>query len=340
MKKLVSVTCIIMLLIGVLAGCTSGGNQSAAAPEETKAPEGNSEAAASWPEKPVNIIMTHGAGGDTDYNGRLLSKNLEAKLGKPFVVTNVTGGNGSIAMTQGKDTNPDGYTFVVTNTAALSANEASGLVDFGYNAFDPVAIYGKQSGEVLIVKGDASYNTVEELIAATSDNPGKIKLGISMGGAVYAASIMIERSGAQFAVVDAGDGADRMASLIGGHVDATIVPYLTAREYIENGDVKPMCTLMSTRSAGMPDVPTAQEAGIKELVIDTMYAVLAPKGTDPAIIEKLNAAIQDIVLKDEEYGKTYLEFNFQKPWALSVKDSITELDKQREHFMSLSEYLQ
>ena len=331
LKKLVSVLCVAALLMGTLVGCSGG--------SEPEPNGGDAGSDVDWPKKTINIIVTHGAGGDTDFNARLMAQYLEQELGQAVICTNMEGGNGSIALTHVKDADPDGYTFAFTNTAALSANEASGLVDFGYTAFEPVCIYGRQSGETLLVHADAPYDSVEELIAATKETPRQLKLGISMGGAVFAASVMLERAGAEFAVVDSGDGASRMAALLGGHVDATIVPYLTAREHIENGDVKPLCTLMGNRSAGMPDVPTAQEAGVEELVINTMYVALAPKGTDPKIVEKMNAAMRKIVESNEEYREKYLNFNFQEPWALDVEGTIAELDVQREHFMSYSEFL-
>lgn len=332
MKKIFSLVFIIALLTSFLVGCGS--------PSSPSTGSDNPGESDNWPNKTVNIVMTHGAGGDTDYNARLMAKYLEEYFGVPFVVTNITGGNGSIAMTQVKDSKPDNYNFMMSNTAALSGNEASGLVDFGYDAFDTVAIYGKQSGETIIVNSSSPYKTLDEIIKASQENPNTIKLGISMGGAVYAASVMLEQSGAQFTIVDSGDGADRMASLLGGHVDITIVPFLTAREYIENGDITPLATLMSTRSAGMPNVPTAVEAGADKLIVDTMYNMMAPKGTDPAVIEKLNAAILEIVSNNDDYGSNYLEFNYQEPWALSVEDSIAELKNQRNHFMEFSQYMQ
>ena len=135
--------------------------------------------------------MTHGAGGDTDYMGRQLATALESELGVSVVVTNVTGANGATCMQQYKDGETDGYTFIATNTAALNGNEATGMVDFGYDAFEPVAVYGMQSGENIVVPADSPYNTLEELIEATKANPGQIKLGISTGGGVYILSCVL-----------------------------------------------------------------------------------------------------------------------------------------------------
>lgn len=334
MKRFLATLLALTLMIGMITGCTTKDGSA-----ETEKSE-SSGLAEQWPNKTINLIMTHSAGGDTDYNGRLLARLLETELGQPVVVTNVTGGNGSIAMTQYKDENADGYTFLATNTVAMACNEATGLSDFGYDSFEPVSVYGKQCGENILVRADAPYNTLKEFIEASKQNPGKLKLGISMGGSSYIAAIIMEKDGASFVAVDSGDGGDRMTALIGGHIDATIAPYTLAKEYIENGDVKTLCTLLSERSEMLPEIPTAIELGYDKLVVDTMYGVFAPKGTDAAIVEKLNAAILKIVNENEEYKKAVEEYNFQAPWALNVEETKKELQTQREHFMSYSEFLQ
>lgn len=298
-------------------------------------------AAENWPEKTINFICTHAAGGDTDYMARLLARKLEEKLGVSVVVNNVTGSNGAIAMTEYKDGDTDGYTFVLTNTAALTGNVATGLSDFGFEAFEPVAIYGKQSGENICVPADAPYETLEDLIQASIDAPGTINFGISTGGGVYIASIILQQSaGAQFNVTDAGDASERLTSLLGGHVDVTIAPYSGAKEYIENGDIKSLCTLLGDRPTLIPDIPTASESGCEELVLNTMYACLAPKGTDAELVEAMNAAITDVVENDEEWKEEVNGFCFQDPYVLSVEDTITELDTQTQLFMSYAESLQ
>lgn len=298
--------------------------------------------AANYPNGTITMICSHGAGGDTDYNARLISRKLEEKLGVSIVVTNVTGANGSIALTQYKDEKPNGYTLIATNAMSLASNEASGLSDFGYESFEVVGIYGKQCGENLLVRADDPYNNLEDLIKATQEKPDTITMGVAMGGSSYIAGLIMQTTkDARFAMVDAGgDGAERMTSLLGGHIDVTIAPYTLAKEYIESGKVKSLCTLMSERLPGTPDIPTASESGVPNLKIDTLYVVLAPKGTPTAITEKLNQTIRDIVYNDADYAESIKSFNFQEPYALDIPQSIEVLKAQREHMMSYSEYLQ
>ncbi len=293
-----------------------------------------------YPNKPINLIVTHGAGGDTDYNARLLARLLEKELGQSVVPNNVTGANGSIALEQYKDGNPDGYTIIATNSMALVANKATGLSDFSYESFEPVAIYGKQSGENIVVRADAPYKTIEDLVNASKAAPNTIKYGVSMGGGVYVVSVVFDKIvGAKFNVVDIGDASNRLTSLLGGHVDVTSLPYATAREYIESGQLRTLGTCLSSRSQMLPDIPSISES-YKDVSADTLYVVLAPKGTDPAIVEKLNQTIHKIVKENPEYKAECEKMNYQAPWALSVEETKAELEKQLDHYMKYSQYLQ
>lgn len=323
-KKVLSAAAIGACLLA--AGC--GGDESA-----------SKQDAANFPQKPINMIVTHAAGGDTDYNARLLARLLEKELGQPVVPNNVTGANGSIALEQYKDGDKDGYTIIATNTAALIGNKATGLSDFSYEAFEPIAIYGRQAGENIVVKADSPYKNLNDLIEASKKNPGTIKYGVSMGGGVYIASVIMDKSiGAKFNVVDTGDASNRLTSLLGGHVDASSVPYSGAKEYIESGQLRSLGTLLSARSKMLPDIPSASET-YPDLYVDTYYAVLAPKGTDPAVVEKISKAITKVVKENPEYKAEVEKMNFQAPWVLSIEETKAELKKQLEHFMKFEKYL-
>ena len=229
----------------------------------------------------------------------------------------------------------------MTNTAALTGNLATGLSDFGYEDFQTVGIFGKQSGENIVVPADAPYNTVEELIEASKQNPGQIKFGISTGGGVYiAATIMSKEYGAEFNIVDAGDASSRLTSILGGHIDASIVPYSGIKEYVENGDVKVLSTLLEEKPDLIQDIPTAKEQGYDNLVLNTMYACLAPEGTDEAVVQKLNEAMQNVAQNNTEYEEEVKKYNYQNPYVLSVDESKEELKTQTDLFMKYADDLQ
>lgn len=214
----------------------------------------------------------------------------------------------------------------------------TGVSDFSYEAFEPVAIYGRQSGENIIVMADSPYNTLQDLIDATQAAPGTITFGISTGGGVYIAATILNANGLEANFMDQGDANSRLVALLGGNSQATDAPYAIVKEYIEAGQVKSLCTLLGERPTLIPDIPTASET-VPDCVINTLYACLAPKGTDPAIVEKLNAAIMDITTNDVEYREECLSYNLQDPWSLSVADTLTELKTQRDTFMKYIELL-
>ena len=332
-KRLLSTLMVGVLGLSALTGCSGSSARNNA--------ESNA-ADADWPTQPINIICTHAAGGDTDYNSRLMARMLEQELGVSVVVNNVTGSNGAIALGQYKDSkNADNYTFIMTNTAALTGNLATGLSDFGYEDFQTVGIFGKQSGENIVVPADAPYNTVQELIDASKEKPGEIKFGISTGGGVYiAATIMSKEYGAQFNIVDAGDASSRLTSILGGHIDASIVPYSGVKEYIENCDVKLLSTLLEEKPDLIQDIPTAKEQGFDNLILNTMYACLAPEGTDEAVVTKLNEAMQNVAQNNTEYDEEVKKYNYQNPYVLSVDESKNELKTQTDLFMKYADDLQ
>ena len=343
MKRMISLMLSAAMVLVMATGCanpgtpSSGDDKSTTSASTSNAPS-DPNAAEGWPDKTINIYMTHGAGGDTDYMGRQLATALESGLGVSVVVTNVTGANGATCMQQYKDGETDGYTFIATNTAALNGNEATGMVDFGYDAFEPVAVYGMQSGENIVVPADSPYNTLEELIEATKANPGQIKLGISTGGGVYILScVLANLGGAQFNIIDAGDGATRLTALLGGEIDATSLPYSTAADYIENGQLKSLCTVLSKAPDLIPDQPAASEL-IPELKLDTEYVLLAPKGTPAEIVEAMNAAILDVTATDD-WKQRVNDYCFQNPFVLNVEETLANLKEQRDLFQSFVPFL-
>ncbi len=346
MKKVLALTMAAAMLMSLTACGSSSGTEAttaAAAAETEAAAEGAAETEAAEVgdftfDKTVNFYITHAAGGDTDYMARMLGQALESELGQSVVCSNVAGSNGATCMQQYKDGDTDGYTYILTNTAALNGNEVTGMVDFGYDAFEPVAVYGIQSGENIVVPADAPYNTLGELIEASKENPGQIKMGISTGGGVYIiACVLTNLGGGQFNIIDAGDGASRLTALLGGEVDFTSLPYSTAADYIENGQLKSLCTVLSKAPTLLPDQAAASET-VPELKMDTEYVILAPKGTDPAAVKAMNEAILKVTATDDWKEKVN-SYSFQDPYVFDLDGTIANLKEQRELFQSFKEFL-
>ena len=324
MKKIAFLAILLAALI--VTNLAAGGRGQAADPE-------------AWPTRDVSLVVAFMAGSDADINTRALARGLESRFNVRFPITNVAGGNASIGMGQVMGARPDGYTFVALQTASLMGNVTTGLVDFCFRDMAPVAIFGRQAGETIIVPADSPYRTFNDLISATRARPDTIRLAIVTGGAVYIASVIMRVGGAQFLPVEGGDGPARILQVLGGHADATIAPYSAARSHIEAGTIRPLATLLAQAPSRIqPPIQPAHEV-IPNLIINTLFCILGPKGTDPRIIEKFNAAILDVVNNDADFREGYARHNFQDAWALNVADTVAEMERQRANFMQFQRYL-
>jgi len=291
----------------MLAGCSGGQQKPAetAAPQTTAAAaettaaadttEAATEAAAAaaetdWPKNPVQIIVGANAGGGIDTAARLIGKYMEQELGQPFVVSNVSGGAGSIAANQVKDAKPDGYTMLVCHEALLT-NKISGVTEFDYDAFASGGIPFKVYTTCLLSK---NYESFDELIEATRNAPGAIKFGTELATNDTAIIAMMEDEfDVQYQLVDAGAVSDQIAAMMGDHIDFMKAPVGLVKDYVASGDFHLLAFFNDERNADYPDVPTMKELGV-DFVVDKFFFCGFPKDTDPAITQKFTEALKRV----------------------------------------------
>ena len=246
-----------------------------------------------YPSKAVRIIVATAPGGGYDFIGRTLADKLSQDLGQPFIVENRPGA-GSLVGTQAVASAPaDGYTLIVGGLANMAFNAAL-YKDPRYNAvtdFKPVALAGFFT-YALVARKDFAPTTLRELIDFAHKNPGKLTIahaGTGTGQHVAAALLKelakidlleIAYKGAQPAYTD----------LLGGRVDLFFDNTTTARPFALDGRVKVIVTSGSKRDALMPNVPTAREAGLDGLVLDSWIGLFVPAKTPAAVIETLRAS--------------------------------------------------
>ena len=295
---------------------------------------GETETEDVWPSKPIQMIVPFKAGGDSDFNARTYAKYLEDVLGTSIVIVNVDGGGGSIGATQAKDADPDGYT-VFLGDVALVLNEASSLTDFGYEAFATAGIVGKNSGEYLTVRSDFPANDANELIELTKKEPNKYKLAANTGATTYYAATVLKTLGAKFNIVNAGSSSERVASLLGGHIDAMFNSMGTIKSYVDNGDFKILGSAASERAKAYPDYPTMTEQGI-DLAYDITYVMYFPKGTDDEIVQKFHDACVTVSEKEEYAADIYKAYG-QFPYVADIDESIKLLQIEKDKFMAFKD---
>jgi tripartite-type tricarboxylate transporter receptor subunit TctC len=282
-----------------------------------------------YPSRPVHIIVPSTPGGGYDVIGRLLAERLQPALGQPFVVENRAGG-GTLVGTQAVATAaPDGYTLLIGGLANLAFNP--GLhKDMRYDPvrdFAPVAMVGAFT-YALVGRKDLPVASLRELIDHARANPGKLSIATSgIGTGQHISALMLKRfanidllevnyKGAQPAYLD----------LLAGRVDLFFDNTTTARPFIADGRVKPYCTSGSARDALLPDVPTASEAGLHELVLDSWIGLFAPAKTPPAVIARLRRATGKALAQTEVRRR--LEANGWRIMSMSLEDTRAFVKRQ------------
>ncbi|WFA08071.1 tripartite tricarboxylate transporter substrate binding protein [Tissierella sp. Yu-01] len=332
MKKtrILKLICMLLLSSVLTTACSSGTSNVNTNNEQN--------AGVDWPTKSVEIVIPFSAGGDTDFNARVLAKHLEAKLGKPFAVTNVTGSGGTIAAAKVKDSKNDGYTILLTHVA-LNISQAASVIDFGFEDFDMGPITARSIGDAILVRGDSPWNTIEEMIADTKANPGKYKIAANTGATTHWVAIGLQNAGAEFNVVDSGSASERIPALLGGHVDVICNSLSSVKDYVDTGEFKALAIANSERITEYPEIPTLSESGV-EVEFECSYTLLFPKGTDKAIIDKISASIEDIVQNNEEYRNEIYNAYQQQPFYLSPEETEVYFSNELERLMSISEKLQ
>ena len=255
-----------------------------------------------YPTRPVHIIVPSTPGGGYDVIGRLLAERLSPQLGQPFVVENRPGGGTLVGTQAVAAAPPDGYTLLVGGLANMAFNP--GLhKDARYDPvrdFAPVAMIGAFT-YALIGRKDLAPASLQGLVGYARANPGKLTIATSgIGTGQHISALMLKRfAGVDLLEVSYKGAQPAYLDLLAGRVDLFFDNTTTARPFIADARVKPYCTSGSARDALLPDVPTASEAGLRELVLDSWIGLFAPAKTPAAVIERLRAAISKVLAEPE-----------------------------------------
>lgn len=248
--------------------------------------------AQSWPTAPVKLVVAYPPGGAVDNVGRLLATKLAASLGQPVVIENKAGAGGLIGADAVAKAAPDGSMFVL---GTVSSHAIAPSV-YKKMPFDPVADFAPVSLVALTpyfitVNTTVPANSLGEMIAYAKANPNKLNFGSSGTGTTphLAGELFNTMAGVQIKHIPYKGSAPMVTDLLGNQVqvafDNTVIPNVKA------GKLRALAVTGGSRLAAMPDVPTAAEAGLPGYEAVGWMGVYGPKGTPPAIIEKLAADI-------------------------------------------------
>jgi len=249
---------------------------------------------AQYPEKPINIIIPFAAGSGNDGFARLIAEGLQEKWGQPVIPQNQPGGGGMIGATELARSAPDGYTLMTG-----SSSHPSGMVMRKEPPVDvrtditAVARYAFSSG-ALVVNSDLPVNSMDELVAYSKTNP--LNYGSSGVGSIIhlATELFKQATGLEAVHIPYGGGAPAIVATMGNEVQFLLIDYGAAQAAIENGQVRMLAYAGPERLPSKSDIPTIREQGY-DFEFNLSYGLFAPAGTPTDILEKLNAAVNEIV---------------------------------------------
>ena len=288
----------------------------------------------SWPDgKTIQMIIPFGAGGDTDLHCRVLTEMVAKELGTDIVCTNVTGTSGTVAARQVKDTPADGYTVMWQQTSFFIAS-LLGVCDFDYTAFDTASTVIEDMSAFVVVKANnGKYSNFDEFVQYAKDHPGELLWGGSIGGDGHLYTLMMAKAlGLEFTYVDLDGTAEIIPAMLNGSVDFTMGVYGTYGEYVKSGDFDALCYL-ADKSLDGSEVPGWKEYTGESFPIGKMFGYFFPKGTDPEIIAKFNAAVEKCVNSDE--FKAHCEKYFINPIFRDGDDAAEYL---KDYYASMTDY--
>jgi tripartite-type tricarboxylate transporter receptor subunit TctC len=250
----------------------------------------------SYPTKTVKVVVPFGPGGPTDVAARVASQVLQSVLGQSVVIENRPGAGGATGTKSVATAEPDGYTLLIGTSATLSVVPAL-LKNPGYDpvtSFAPVAKIS-DSTTVLIVHPNFPANSIKELVAYAKANPGKLSYASAGAGnqTHLAAELLNARTGIAAVHVPYKSGAEMVTAVLGEQVQMSFPDISILLPLIAEKKVKALAVTSATRHPLLPDVPTMAESGVPDYVTTFWTGVIAPAGTPPNIVDKLNAAIND-----------------------------------------------
>ncbi len=250
--------------------------------------------AQAYPTKPIRLVVPFPPGGATDILARNVAQKLTEAWGQQVIVDNRPGAGGNIGSELVAKSAPDGYTLEMgtVGTHAINASLYAKMPYDHVKDFVPVILVAGVPN-VLVVNPSVPVNSVAELISYAKANPGKLNFASSGNGtSIHLSGELFKvMAGVQITHIPYKGSAPAMQDLLGGQVQLMFDNLPPSLPQIKAGKLKALAVTSATRAAALPDVPTMAEAGLPGFEASSWFGVLAPAGTPPAIVAKLNAEI-------------------------------------------------
>jgi tripartite-type tricarboxylate transporter receptor subunit TctC len=254
-----------------------------------------------FPSKPVKLVVPFPPGGINDVLARIVADKLQAKWGQPVIIEQKVGANGNLGADAVAQAEPDGYTLLVAPPGPLSINQSLyKKLAYQPDAFEPITVLGGVAN-VAFVRKDLPPQSLKELVSYAKSNPGKINYGSQGNGATphLTANMFMTMTGTQMVHVPNRGETLVYQDMLGGHVDLFFGNVSGGLSLYRDGKIRALAVLDKKRAAQMPDVPTAAEAGMPNLISTTWFAVVGPPKLPPALQQQIASAfIETVKLPD------------------------------------------
>jgi tripartite-type tricarboxylate transporter receptor subunit TctC len=255
-------------------------------------------AQAGYPDRALRLVVPYPPGGFTDILGRLIASRLQPALGQSVIVDNKGGGGSTIGTAFVARAPADGYTLLLV-APDFAINESLMESRLSYDArkdFAPV-IRAAWSPMVLVTHPSLPVKNVADLIALAKSRPGKINF--ASGGVGTGSHLALElfktRAGVSLVHVPYKGNGPATTDLLGGQIAGMFLQYAVAKPFIESGRLRVLATPSGKRSPAMPDVPTIAESGLPGFDVEPWFGIVAPAGTPPAVVNRLNTEITKVM---------------------------------------------
>jgi tripartite-type tricarboxylate transporter receptor subunit TctC len=278
----------------------------------------NMHAAETYPVRPVRMIVPYGPGGNADIQARYMAERLTEVLGKQVVADNRAGANGMIGIELAARSPADGYTLLlVANTFTVNPALYTKVPYDTVKDFQPISLVG-DTPLLFIGNPAVAASNVKEVIALARSRPGQLNYGTSGGGSPshLAAALFEVMTGVKLVHVPYKGMAPSNVAVMSGEIQLGFPSMTSALPHVKAGKLKAFAITVKSRSALAPDIPTMAEAGVPGYEASIWNGLLAPAGTPRPIVNRLNAAIAQILKSPEakeRYANVGAEIRYNSP---------------------------
>ncbi|MET3515112.1 tripartite-type tricarboxylate transporter receptor subunit TctC [Pseudacidovorax sp. 1753] len=276
-------------------------------------------ARAAYPDKPLNFVVPFGAGSATDQLARALAVGVTEQSGQPVVVDNRAGAGGMLAAQHVARAPADGYTVLVTTNSTQTANPFlyRKLPYDPIKDFKPLTALGR-GGTVLVVRQEAPYRSVADVLAHARRRPGTLTFGSGNSSSRMAGEMFKQLSGTDILWVGYKSNPNALTDLLGGQIDLMFIDTVTGLPHIQSGKLRPLGVSTPQRIAPLPQVPTIAEAGVTGYDIGYWFGAYVPAATPEPVAQRLREWL--VAASASSQAKSFYANTSTEPWTTSPED--------------------